>query len=194
MEVFFVYGRRRPSPSPRRLCHPAFCAESYNFWSTGFCCFVEKTNGMKKFILSLGLFTAAVAVQAQSKNQQLEEARKAIIASDAIFSDLANKNDGSILTRYTDDACLLPANSAPVCGRENLLKFFSSGPKVHSVFTIQNIYGDGNDFVTEESHYELFDLNNNQLDEGKVLVVWKKTKNGWKMYRDMFSSNRPAGH
>jgi ketosteroid isomerase-like protein len=150
---------------------------------------------MKKFLLFLGLLGAAAVVQAQSKKeQQLEEARKAIIASDAIFSDLANKDDESILTRYTDDACLLPPNSSPVCGRDNLLKFFRGGPKVHSVFTIRQLYGDGDGFVTEESHYELFDLNNNKLDEGKVLVVWKKTKDGWKMYRDMFSSDRAAGH
>jgi len=147
---------------------------------------------MKKLTLTISFLAAAFLTHAQSGKDQLEEARKAITASNAIFSDLANKNDGSILTRYTEDACLLPPNSAPVCGRENLLKFFSSGPRVHSVFTIRNVYGDGNDFVTEESHYELFDLNNNKLDEGKVLVVWKKTKDGWKMYRDMFSSDRPA--
>jgi len=148
---------------------------------------------MKRIVLLL-LFLVAVCIsQAQSKkNQQLEEAKKAILASNAIYSDLANKGDGSILTRYTDDACLLPPNSAPVCGRDSILNFFKSGPKVHSKFIIQHIYGDGNDFVTEESNYELFDLNYNKIDEGKVIVVWKKTKDGWKMHRDMFSSNRPS--
>jgi ketosteroid isomerase-like protein len=146
---------------------------------------------MKKIMLSLSLLIAGGISQAQSKkDQQLEDAKKAIIASDAIFSDLANKGDGSILTRYTEDACLLPPNSAPVCGRDNIQNFFKNGPKVHSKFIIQHIYGDGNDFVTEESNYELFDLNNNKLDEGKVMVIWKKTKDGWKMHRDMFSSNR----
>jgi ketosteroid isomerase-like protein len=145
---------------------------------------------MKKALLSLSLLAAACISHAQTKlDQQLEEAKKAIMTSDAIFSDLANKNDGSILTRYTDDACLLPANSAPVCGRENILKFFKGGTKVHSVFTIQNVYGDGNGFVTEESHYELFDMDNKKLDDGKAIVIWKKTKDGWKMHRDMFSSN-----
>ena len=146
---------------------------------------------MKKIILSWSLLAVVCISQAQSKkDQQLEEARKAIIASNAIYSDLANKGDGSILTRYTNDACLLPPNAAPVCGRDNILNFFKNGPKVHSKFIIQHIYGDGNDFVTEESNYELFDLNNNKLDEGKVMVIWKKTKDGWKMHRDMFSSNR----
>ena len=150
---------------------------------------------MKKFILALSFLAAICNTQAQEKkDQQLAEARKAILASNAIYSDLANKNDGSILTRYTDDACLMPPNSTPICGRDNILNFFKGGPKVHSIFTIQNIYGDGDDFVTEESHYELLDLNNNKLDDGKVIVIWKKTKDGWKMHRDMFSSNHTPQH
>jgi ketosteroid isomerase-like protein len=150
---------------------------------------------MKMIILSLSLIAATTISHAQSKkDQQLEEVRKVIAASNAIYSDLANKGDGSILTRYTADACLLPPNSAPACGRDNILNFFKGGPKVHSVFTIQNVYGDGNDFVTEESHYELFDMQGNKMDDGKVLVIWKKTKDGWKMYRDMFSSNHAAQH
>lgn len=147
---------------------------------------------MKRLILSLSFLMAICIAHAQSKvNQELEEAKKAIAASNAIFSDLAGKRDGSILSRYTDDACLLPPNSAPVCGRENILHFFNGGPQVHSVFSIQHVYGDGNGYVTEESNYELFDLNNKKIDDGKILVIWKKTKDGWKMYRDMFSSNHP---
>jgi ketosteroid isomerase-like protein len=146
---------------------------------------------MKRIVLSLSLLAAVCVSHGQSKKDTpLAEARKAIIASNAIYSDLANKGDGSILTRYTADACLLPPNSTPICGRDNILNFFKGGPKVHSKFIIQHIYGDGNDFVTEESNYELYDLNNNKLDEGKVIVIWKKTSAGWKMHRDMFSSNR----
>ena len=146
---------------------------------------------MKKIIFSLSLLAIAGISAAQSKsNPQLEEARKAITASNAIFSDLAIKGDGSILSRYTDDACLLPPNSAPLCGKENILKFFNSGPKVHCKFTIQSLYGDGENYVTEESTYELFDTNHKKFDEGKVIVIWKKTKDGWKMHRDMFSSNK----
>jgi ketosteroid isomerase-like protein len=135
--------------------------------------------------------TILMTITLISNGQTLATARKAIEASNAIYSDLANKNDGSILTRYTEDACLLPPNAAPVCGKENIAKFFKDGPKVHSKFIIQHLYGDPKTFVTEESYYEMADMNGNKLDEGKVIVIWKKTPDGWKMYRDMFSSNRP---
>ncbi|MBC9914305.1 hypothetical protein ICL55_27960 [Chitinophaga varians] len=141
----------------------------------------------------VGLLALAFSVDnAQSEDQPLKAARKAIEASNAIYSDLANKNDGSILTRYTDDACLYPPNAAPVCGKNNLARFFKDGPKVHCKFAIQHLYGDGQTFVTEESYYEMTDLKGNKIDDGKVIVIWKKTEKGWRMHRDMFSSNHPA--
>lgn len=145
---------------------------------------------MNKIIFLVFVIALAGAVNAQSKSdRRLQEVRKSIEASNAIYSELANKNDGSILSRYTADACLFPPNAAPVCGTENIGKFFKDGPKVRSTFTIQNLYGDGKEFVTEESYYEMTDLSGKQLDEGKVIVIWKKTADGWKMHRDMFSSN-----
>lgn len=145
---------------------------------------------MNKIIFLVFIMTLTAAVNAQSKqNRALAEVKKIIEASNAIYSDLANKNDGSILSRYTADACLLPPNAAPVCGQENIGKFFKDGPKVHSVFNIQHLYGDGKEYVTEESFYEMTDSSGIKLDAGKVIVVWKKTAGGWKMHRDMFSSN-----
>jgi len=148
-----------------------------------------------KTIITLVLLMAAGSIcHAQSNPNPLQdEARKAIAASNAIYSDLALKNDGSILSRYTEDACLLPPNSPPLCGREQILNFFKEGPPVRSTFTIVNVYGDGKEYVTEETRYELFDLTGKKIDDGKILVLWKKTKDGWKMHRDMFSSNREQG-
>lgn len=147
---------------------------------------------MKNVLALVMLMVISPISKAQTNTDPLQQARKAIEASNAIYADLANKNDGSILSRYTDDACLLPPNSAPVCGKENIAKFFKDGPKVHVKFTIQHLYGDASTFITEESYYEMTDLNGNKLDEGKVMVIWKNTADGLKMHRDMFSSNKPV--
>jgi ketosteroid isomerase-like protein len=147
---------------------------------------------MNKITFSLLLLAGSTFASAQSNSNDLEKVRKVIEASNAIYAELANKNDGSILTRYTSDACLLPPNANPICGHANIASFFSNGPKVHVKFTIQALYGDAREYVTELSNYEMTDLNGVKMDEGKVIVVWKNTKDGWKMYRDMFSSNKPA--
>ncbi|WP_426482128.1 YybH family protein [Chryseobacterium sp. R2ACT005] len=146
---------------------------------------------MKKLLILSLLLILTSWCNAQTKDL-MKTVRKTIEASNTIYANLANKNDGSILTRYTDDACLFPSNTTPVCGREKLLNFFKNGPKVQVKFTIQNLYGDGKTSVTEESYYEMTDVEGKKLDDGKVIVIWKNTKEGWKMHRDMFSSNHPA--
>ena len=146
---------------------------------------------MKILVITMLLTALSFVSTAQSKESSLDEARKAIEASNAIYSDLAMKDDDSILTRYTADACLLPPNSPLLCGREGVLSFFKNGPKLHAKFTIISVFGDAIEYVTEISRYELFDLNWKKVDEGKIEVLWKKTKDGWKMHRDMFSSNWP---
>jgi len=45
------------------------------------------------------------------------------------------------------------------------------------------------EFVTEVGLWQSFDANNVMFDNGKFLVLWKKTPDGWKMFRDSFSSN-----
>jgi ketosteroid isomerase-like protein len=51
------------------------------------------------------------------------------------------------------------------------------------------VYGDGKEYVTEEGFWQSFNAKGELFDDGKFLVLWKKTKNGWKMFRDSFSSN-----
>lgn len=124
-----------------------------------------------------------------NENSEILEARKAIEASNATYQEVLNKRDGTILDRYTKDACLLPPNSPILCGRDAMLDYFKEGKPLITNFTIIDVIGNGNGYVTEISWYEMFDLNKNKIDNGKIMVVWKKTEQGWKMYRDMFSSS-----
>jgi hypothetical protein len=57
-------------------------------------------------------------------------------------------------------------------------------------FITTAVYGDGREFVTEEGIWQSFDANGTLFDNGKFLVLWKKTPGGWKMFRDSFSSDR----
>ena len=57
-------------------------------------------------------------------------------------------------------------------------------------FITIDVFGDGEEFVTEEGFWQSFEANNNLFDNGKFLVLWKKTPDGWKMFRDSFSSDR----
>ena len=140
------------------------------------------------------VFFICSSCEAQTKtNTSLDEARKAIAKNNAIYFDLYAKNDGSILNLYTEDACLLPPNAPAICGREALAKDFkdtyAAGTVRGGKFTTLDVYGDGREYVTEEGLWQVFDANGKLVDDGKFLKLWKKTKEGWKMLRDLFNSN-----
>lgn len=151
-----------------------------------------KMKNYKKALLILLLPLMPFITNAQSS--PLQEAKKAIAASNATYFIAITKNDGSILNHYADDACLLPPNSTAICDHAGIAKFFKDGYEKYGLkggkFITKNIYGDGREYVTEEGLWQSFDAHGKVFDDGKFLVLWKKTKNGWKMYRDSFSSNR----
>src|SRR5258706_16468021 len=113
---------------------------------------------MKSYKKSLLIFFLAFAyfiANAQSNHTNaLNEAKKAIAASNATYFAAIAKNDGSILNHYAEDACLLPPNSPIISGRVAMAKFFKDGYEKYGLrggkFTTLNIYGDGMEYVTEE--------------------------------------------
>lgn len=129
------------------------------------------------------------------ENDGLVEATKAIAESNAIyFESFATNNPEIFVERYADDACIMAPGSVQLCGREAAEQFFHTA---YNEFGLRNgkfittaIYGDGQKFVTEEGLWQSFDDEGNLFDDGKFLVLWKKTGRGWKMYRDSFNSNR----
>jgi ketosteroid isomerase-like protein len=134
--------------------------------------------------------------QAQrSTNTSLEEAKKAIAASNEIYFQAFAKGDSSLfIDRYAKDCWIMPPNAPALCGADAPHEFFKT---VYYKFGLRNgkfitidVFGDGVEFVTEEGFWQSFDADNKMFDNGKFLVLWKKTPDGWKMFRDSFSSDR----
>jgi len=98
---------------------------------------------------------------------------------------------------YADGAIILPPNAPAMKGKAAILTVFKAGYSggMRSIaFKTVGLYGLTDQYVTEQGTYEAFDANNAVLDKGKFLVVWTKTIDGWKMYRDMFSSSISRSH
>lgn len=152
---------------------------------------MKKINAVN-LILTLLLFASTYA---WGQNKQLEEATKAIAASNAIYFEAFVKNDSSIfIDRYADDACIMAPFAPQQCGRKNAGRFFREAYDNYGMrngkFITTAVYGNGDEYVTEEGLWQSFNAKGELFDDGKFLVLWKKTEKGWKMYRDSFSSNR----
>jgi ketosteroid isomerase-like protein len=46
--------------------------------------------------------------------------------------------------------------------------------------------------AVEVGRYVLTDSTGAAFDEGKYIVWWKRTADGWRMHRDIWNSDRPA--
>ena len=131
----------------------------------------------------------------QTVNTALEEAKKAIAASNRVYFQAFARGDSSIfIDRYTKDCWIMPPNAPALCGIDAALEFFKTaydklGLRNGKFITI-DVFGDGVEYVTEEGFWQSFDADNKLFDNGKFLVLWKKTPEGWKMFRDSFSSDR----
>ena len=129
------------------------------------------------------------------EKSELEEARKAIAESNAVYFQAFVKRDSSIfIDRYAKDCWIMPPNAPALSGPDAPIRFFKTA---YDKFGLRNgkfitidVFGDGEEFVTEVGLWQSFDAHNTLFDNGKFVVLWKKTPDGWKMFRDSFSSDR----
>jgi len=156
-----------------------------------------KMSNLKSIIAFLSLLPLLTSAQSAKSTESslLAEVKEAIAQSNAIYFEAFVKNDPSLFTdRYAKDACIMAPNLPAACGPQAAADFFKTayqefGLRNGKFITLQ-IYGDGKEYVTEEGLWQSFDANGKLFDDGKFLVLWKKTPEGWKMFRDSFSSNR----
>lgn len=123
-----------------------------------------------------------------------EGAKKEIAKSNAIYFQAFVKGDSSIfIDRYAKDCSIMVPNAPAMSGANAALDFFrmayyGAGLR-NGKFITTDIFGDGEEFVTETGSWQSFNSKGELFDDGKFLVLWKKTPQGWKMFRDSFSSN-----
>jgi ketosteroid isomerase-like protein len=131
----------------------------------------------------------------QTTSASLEEAKKQIEASNGIYFQAFAKKDSSIFINcYTTDCWIMQPNMPALCGPEAALDFFRTAYNKTGIrngkFITIDIFGNGEEFVTEEGFWQSFDASTRPIDNGKFLVLWKKTPEGWKRFRDSFNSDR----
>jgi ketosteroid isomerase-like protein len=144
-------------------------------------------NGWKRF-------RDFLSPDGQDTDANVEEARNAIAASNALYFESFKKNDPSIfISSYAEDACILAPNAPQICGREGAAKFFRTAYDSYGLrggkFITTAVYGDGAGYVVEEGLWQSINAKGALFDKGKFLVLWKKTPEGWKMFRDSFSAD-----
>ena len=145
-------------------------------------------------LLTISLLLIDCEAPSSKEKSKLDEVKAAIAKSNDIYFQSFVKGDSSIfIDRYAKDCCIMLPNTPAMCGENAALEFFKMAYYKFGLrngkFITTQVYGDGEEYVTEEGLWQSFDANHLMKDDGKFLVLWKKTPDGWKMFRDSFSSD-----
>jgi ketosteroid isomerase-like protein len=159
----------------------------------------KKTMKIYKIAATLTFLTVCVysTHSLAQTSKELAEAKWAIAKSNSIYYQAFIKNDAAIFVNsYADDCIIMPPSSPTFKGTKGANEFFKVAYDKIGVrggkFITTAVYGNGKEYVTEEGLWQLRDATGKMADDGKYLVLWKKTAKGWKMFRDSFSSNHPG--
>jgi uncharacterized protein (TIGR02246 family) len=141
---------------------------------------------MMRFTLVLLALSAAAFGRA--------DVRAEIEAANRQFEAAIAKGDAKAAAAlYTASGQVLPAGSDVVSGAEAIAKLWQgnmdSGVKGARLKTLE-VESSG-DIAYEVGQYELLDAAGKTMDRGKYVVIWKKEGGGWKIHRDIFTTNIP---
>ena len=141
-----------------------------------------------------GSFAFACGGCGNDRQKELETLKSTLESRNATFAEAFAKRDVQGLGQcYTTDAQAFPPGVAPVSGRaaiQDMWKGFLAMPVGRIELRTVDVDGNGQT-AWEAGQFTLVGTNGATMDEGKYIVVWKHEADGWKMYRDMWSSNSP---
>jgi ketosteroid isomerase-like protein len=151
----------------------------------------------KSIVILLSALSYVACKQNSTSTNNLAEAKKEIAESNITYWQAFVKADSSLfIERYAEDACIMPPNVPAICGNTAAPAFFKVAWQQMGIrngkFTTTEVFGGSEEYVTENGLFELRDSVNKLIDNGKYLVLWKKTAAGWKMFRDSFSSDNTS--
>ena len=148
---------------------------------------------MRRLTISLiTILLSSMTAFSQKTNFDLNVAKKEIRLQINAFVDALSKSDSiAIGNLYTIDAKILNHGSPSIIGRRDIIEDY--GETIRSGMTVSNfiitgLWGNNNLLVEESTGY--FSLTNGKVVlKGIFLVVWKKEKGQWKIFRDTYFSD-----
>ena len=122
-------------------------------------------------------------------------ATEGINETNKLFMDAFSAGDAEkVAGLYTANCRFLPDNSDPIDGRANVQGLFQSmmDGGVSSVELITWEVEDCGDTAVEVGRVVMRGDDDEIVDDGKFIVIWKKENDGWRLHRDIVNSSLPS--
>lgn len=138
-------------------------------------------------------FEQAFAVDPRFTESRDNLARAGIEQANERFEQAFGRQDAAAMAAlYTASGQLLPVGSGVVEGTEAIERFwqgvFDAGLTRADLETVE-VFAGADDTATEVGRYRLAD-GGQEADVGKYVVVWLRTPEGWKLHRDIWTTDR----
>ncbi|MGD8428182.1 MAG: nuclear transport factor 2 family protein [Balneolaceae bacterium] len=139
------------------------------------------------------LFVLASCQPKQGVKPSKEAVMKAVEHQNEIFmNSYRNGNFKTTSGLYTEDAKVMAPKMESVSGREGIAHLMQ-GMQESGITAIElgtdELYITGQGAI-EVGHYAVKVGNGQVVDNGKSMVYWKKDGDTWRMFRDIWNSNR----
>lgn len=118
--------------------------------------------------------------------------QEAIETTDRAFESNFNQHNAEGMARlYTEDGQLLPPGSDVVSGRDDIAAFwqqiFEMGVANAQLDTVE--VEDHGETAIEVGQFTLSAADDQTIDHGTFVVIWKNVDGEWKLHRDIWNSN-----
>ncbi len=106
------------------------------------------------------------------------------------------KNDVKAFeAQYLDEGWIMVPDLPIYCGHDAITEYFNEVLSKKRIargraITI-DVYGLSTDVVAEVGFYQFYNKSNEQFDDGKFIVLWKRVDGQWKRLRQTLASSRP---
>jgi uncharacterized protein (TIGR02246 family) len=146
---------------------------------------------MTRLVTLLPLVALIPACVAPPPVQTPQDVSAEIRVANAAFVDAFTQVDAAtVAALYTPDAELLPPGGDPVSGTDAIRAFWQgvmeSGVASATLTTIEAMGVDS--LAYEVGRYALASADGAPIDQGKYIVIWHRTPDGWRLYRDIWNS------
>ncbi|RYY95013.1 MAG: nuclear transport factor 2 family protein [Chitinophagaceae bacterium] len=124
----------------------------------------------------------------------LDAARPQIAAANAAFGKAMITGDSAAVTAlYHSQGQAFPPDGPATDGKGmGAMSRFVAGMQLASFDVTTDELTVAGDMIIEKGHWTL-NSTNKELDKGKSLVIWKQEGGQWKMWRDMWNSDKAPG-
>ena len=111
------------------------------------------------------------------------------------FQAAFERSDAAAIAHlYTPNGVLLPTGTETIQGTAGIQAFWQGAMEmgIKRVKLDSKDVEELTDTAIELGNYTLFGPNQQVLDKGKYLVVWKEQQGRWKLHQDIWNSSLPA--